>query len=238
METLPSPEHRPEYLTEKQVLESLTHIIETIKQPDQTEIISIVGGAGSGKTTFANLLKTELGSADILGTDNYVIGDRNYRRTHLEGGDPTRKYNPARLNEHITSIKALATDESLPVPTYDEATGYGVDTPAYSKSINKVDFLLVEGDFDFVENPDLLIYFDVPDSVRLKNRIERDLVTRGAVDPAEVEESFHLRQKLQHLPYTAPTKEKADFIITVHTITQDDKTTYEYQIVEGTAINE
>ena len=87
---------------------------------EDTEVISIVGGAGSGKTTLARKLVDALGSADMLGTDDYVVGDRAYRRANLEGGDPIKKYNPVKLNDHIAAIKRLTNDEKLGVPTYNE----------------------------------------------------------------------------------------------------------------------
>lgn len=57
-------------------------------------------------------------------------------------------------------------------------TGEAVDAKEYHKKISKVKYIIVEGDFDFVENPDLLIYFDVDDEIRLDNRIQRDLAKR------------------------------------------------------------
>lgn len=56
----------------------------------KVKVISIVGGAGSGKTIFAHELIMFLGNACTLGTDDYVIGDREYRRKYLEGGNPLK----------------------------------------------------------------------------------------------------------------------------------------------------
>ena len=168
------------FMTEEETLSILVDRLKAIDK-EGTKVVSLIGGAGSGKTTLVAKLCKFLGSADTLGTDDYVVGDRAYRREHIEGKDPTLKYDPKFLNEKIKQIKALRPGEEVAVPTYDEATGRAIATGEenYKHKIGRVDYLIVEGDFDFVENPDFVIYFDVPDEVRLQNRINRDLQTRS-----------------------------------------------------------
>ena len=165
------------YLNRKSVFMEIKNRIENIAD-DTVKVISIVGGAGSGKTVFARELIMFLDNACTLGTDDYVIGDRAYRKKYLEGGNPLKKYNPNALNKNISAIKNLKEDEYFLVPAYDDATGKAVDAEEYHKKIFQVKYLIVEGDFDFVENPDLLIYYDVDDETRLQNRIQRDLAKR------------------------------------------------------------
>ena len=148
------------------------------KTKDNVKVINIVGGAGSGKTTFAHELIMFLGDACTLSTDDYVIGNREFRRKNLEGNSPLKKYNTTALNENISAIKNLKANEFHLVPTYDDVTGEGVDAREYHKKVFPVKYIIVEGDFDFVKNPDLLIYFDVDDETRLHNRITRDLLKR------------------------------------------------------------
>lgn len=145
---------------------------------NSVKVISIVGGAGSGKTTLAHELIMFLGDACTLSTDDYVIGNREFRRKNLEGKNPLKKYNPAVLNKNIATIKNLKANEVCFVPTYDDVTGEAVDAKEYYKKISQVKYIVVEGDFDFVINPDVLIYFDVDDEIRLENRIQRDLAKR------------------------------------------------------------
>ena len=197
-------------------------ILETLnkKSDNKVKVISIVGGAGSGKTTFARnfvefLINTTSSKACTLSTDDYVIGDRKFRKKiEAEGKPPIAKYKPEKLNKNIAKIKKLTPDdEPYAVPTYNDKTGEAIDAETYTKKLTPVDYIIVEGDFDFVETPDLLIYFDVDDKTRLDNRINRDLLLRGATDVDSIIESFNKRQKTQHYPYTAPTKEKADIVI-------------------------
>lgn len=199
-------------MNEVELLTNLSNVIRKLKIDDQVTVISLIGGAACGKSTIARKLSDILGDADILGTDDYVVGDRAYRRKHLEGGDPRKKYNQKKLNEHIEKICRLQEGEQFLVPTYDEQTGEAVDAAKYNRTIGKVKYLIIEGDFDFVEKPDYRIYLDVSDKTRLENRLRRDQNTRNA-SIQEIKASFDLRQKLQHIPYTLPAREKADFVI-------------------------
>ena len=142
------------------------------------KVICIVGGAASGKTTFARELVKFLKEACTISTDDFLIGNREFRRKYLEEKNPLQKYNSKALNNTITLIKNLKVNESLLVPTYDDVTGEAVDAKEYKKRIGQVKYIIVEGDFHFVTNPDLLIYYDVDDKIRLNNRIKRDLDKR------------------------------------------------------------
>ena len=48
-------------------------------------------------------------------------------------------------------------------------TGEAVDAKEYHKKISQVKYIIVEGDFDFVIAPDLLIYFDVDEDHKVHN---------------------------------------------------------------------
>ena len=194
------------------------------------KVISLIGGAGSGKTTLTKNLVSYLQSACTLGTDDYVVGDRTFRRKYLEGADPLKKYKPEALNEIINKIKALKPGETCPVPTYNDKTGEAVDAKHYDKVVHPVKYIIVEGDFNFVDHSDLTVYFDVDDATRLQNRIERDKRLRGEADEQAITDSFNLRQKLQHIPYTAPVKDIADIVITATKDTPDSQYTYSINI--------
>ena len=214
-----------EVLIEQQLFDYLKAKIDSVKNKE-CKVISIVGGAASGKTTLANHLKQYLGSADTLSTDDYVIGDRKYRRENLEGKDPTQKYDFVILNQHINTIKELKEGENIAVPTYNEQTGEALAATEWMHKIGKVHYIVVEGDFDAVDAHDLLVYFDVPNDIRLSNRVKRDQITRNATQE-EIEQNFYLRQELQHKPYTEPTKKKADVVIKALLAKATAKYTYE-----------
>ena len=142
------------------------------------KIISIVGGAASGKSTIAEELVAYLQSAgiksDMLCTDNYVVGDRDYRQVTLKDADPQKKYDFDLMDSHIEAIDHLTREsQEVAVPVIDMKSGVAVDTdkPKYPYTVNKVDVLVVEGDFPR-EKYDARFFLQVPDMQRLHNSIE------------------------------------------------------------------
>ncbi|MAE12991.1 hypothetical protein CMO92_00360, partial [Candidatus Woesearchaeota archaeon] len=97
-------------------------------------------------------------------------------------------------------------------------------------AIPKVDYLIIEGDFDFVVHPDIKIYFHVPDDLRLQNRINRDKEKRNEPNVQNITENFNLRQKLQYIPYTLPAAKKAHLIIIVTAEQRADSLNYTYAL--------
>jgi uridine kinase len=150
-----------------------------------------------------------------LGTDDYVVGDRDLRRATLEGGDPWKKYDFELLNAKVEQIARLAPGESVRVPAYDEATGVAVAAGevGYPRTIDRVGVLVVEGDFPALVNPCLSIFLDVSDADRLANRVDRDARARNGSDPTAVIENFKLRQALQHIPITLPARQRCAWVI-------------------------
>jgi len=198
-------------------------------QSKETKIISLIGGAASGKSTLARKIAGGLKSANIIGTDDFVLGTRKFRREHMEseGKNPLMKYDFELLREKAEKIKTLQFGELVCLPLYQNRSGTGLQIEYDEKSgqiieinrdvcdrkIGRADFLLVEGDFQALTSPDYQIYLHISDDVRLRNRINRDLSERGSIAPAEIIENFDLRQKSQHLPYTLTYDRRADLLL-------------------------
>jgi uridine kinase len=208
-----------------------------------TKVISLIGGAASGKSTLARRVANTLGNAATIGTDDFLLGSREYRRNYLEGKDPLKKYSFDLLREKAHRIKTLQPGESESVPVYDEESGtaikiidfnsetgqiLSIDKNHYHRRVEKVEYLIVEGDFQPLASPDCQIFFHVPDDVRLRNRINRDVKQRDAVSIKETVDSFELRQRLQHVPYTLSCASNADILITVNAMTINAGCEYKY----------
>ncbi|HSX07294.1 MAG TPA: hypothetical protein VLG11_00165 [Candidatus Saccharimonadales bacterium] len=188
----------------------------------EARVVSIVGGAGGGKSTLARrliaCLQAQGLAAETISTDDYVLGDRTWRWQHFEGElvrDPRGKYDFAHLHHKINAIrKNRSAEHFIKVPTYDAASGRAIDVGEenYRRAIGKLDVLVVEGDVE-IGAPDLTIYLHLADRHRLQNRIARDQVERGVPDPKRIAANFALRQRNQHFPYTLPAISKADIVV-------------------------
>jgi len=190
-----------------QLLERINELVS--KETSHVQVVSLVGGAGSGKTTLAKKMIERLPESDSISTDDYVIGTR-LDRSKLEGKDPILKYDFDLLRRNVDKIR-----EGRPVlvPHYDDASGIAVAAEEYSHRVPKVKTLIVEGDFHPLRDADVVLYLHVSDEVRLQNRIKRDTRIRAATDEDGIKENFLLRQRIQHIPYTLPVARFADLII-------------------------
>jgi uridine kinase len=200
-------------LDSKQLTDALVDAI-TIVESDAVSVVALVGGAASGKTVLAQAVvaavRARNRTADVISTDDFVVGDRERRRQLEKDGDARAKYDFAFLDKVVASVRA---HEVISVPQYDDHTGVAVDSLLRPHRIGDLDVLIVEGDFLEVVDPDLVIFLHVPDSIRLHNRLHRDVRERSAVDTAEVESNFRLRQHTQHIPFTLPAATAADIIV-------------------------
>ncbi len=186
----------------------------------EVTVVSLIGGAASGKTVLSSKLAEQLTvrglKADVISTDDFVVGDRDYRRVHFEGKDPRAKYDFVLLNKKIDEIRSNhAPGTTIGVPSYDQHSGKAIEAGEanFTHQIGLIDVLVVEGDFFEVKDPDVTIFLDVGADTRLKNRVERDLVHRNVSDEKNVIANFALRQETQHVPYTIPAAESAEILI-------------------------
>lgn len=249
----PQIERSKREFAEEELLQYLTDFVKEIDK-DGTKIISLIGGPASGKSTLATKLAAALGDrVAVLSTDNYLKGDRAWRRANVEecGRDPLLKYDPEFLNKQIRAITELQDGQELGIPSYDGQTGIAIsedpthipDHSIYATKIKgRQDFIIVEGDFQFLspEFMDRLVYLDVPDNIRLENRLHRDSQhrresTEDAENIRKIVANFNARQKSQFEPHTLPQKQNADLVISVHAQPLNDRIddsrfTYSYSV--------
>lgn len=205
-------------LDSDQVVKKLSKVIKKLLT-DKMLVVSLVGGAASGKSQLANRLVEALEAqgiaADSIGTDDANMGDRAWRREKFEGENPPsplEKYDFLLLNKIVNKIRNLKKGESVDVPVYDEKTGLAVDGPEWPHEVGNVDVLFVQGDFHPIEDPDIMIYLHMPDEQRLENRKQRDVGLREGSEQAVVD-TFNYRQANQHFPYTLTYANDADIIV-------------------------
>lgn len=206
------------------VLSFLAQAISTLPKKDEVNVVSLVGGAASGKSTLATRLVAALQNqgivADAIGTDNFCKGDRAWRWATFEGDnpqDPAGKYDFELLNQKVQAIKENKDpNKAIAVPAYDQATGLAADAGEenYTHKIGAIDVLIVEGDFHPLEQPDLVVFIHMPDAARLQSRVERDIVHRNG-EEAKTTANFMTRHHRQHVPYTLLAINRADVVLDV-----------------------
>jgi uridine kinase len=227
-------------LNSEQVTTELSNIIQGI-MVDGMKVVSVIGGPTAGKGTLVKACMKKLEEAemksDTLATDDYCVGTREWRWTR-EKEDPLSLKDFALLNAHLEAIRNVDDDyEEVAVPTYDEETGLAIEAGEenYKHKIGRSDVIFVEGDFDAVERPDLLVYIDVPAEARMQARIARDLAKRGETDSEKIADSFRSRYEKQYLPYTLPAIERASLVLRVNPIPGEWQ--YDiYQAKDGSSI--
>ena len=177
-------------------------------------IIGIAGGSGSGKTTFALLLRDLLGTerCSILHQDSYYH-DRSRDFDHDGGSlnfDHPDAIDFALLSRHLEQLKA---GRSIAVPVYDYVTHRRLDR---TETLDATPWIVLEGLLVLSqpavrESLDRKVFIDAPEQVRLARRMARDARERGRA-PAAVEQQFLAHVKPMHDQFVEPSRQYADWV--------------------------
>jgi len=178
-------------------------------------IIGVAGGSGSGKTFFARELQKNLGDekCTILYQDNYYI-DQSHRFDGDGGSvnfDHPNSLDFALLARGLADLKA---GMSIKVPIYDFAT-HSRKTETLMcrpKKIILVDGILILDSQVVRDQLDEAIFFDTPEKLRFKPRLERDVHERGRTAEG-VKKQFDLQVKPMHNQFVEPSKSFAQTIV-------------------------
>ncbi len=182
--------------------------------PSTPLLIGIAGGTGSGKTTLARCLLSELGRDVTVLEHDWYYRDRSgvpmSERENINYDEPAALDN-ALLVEHLMQLRA---GRAVECPQYD----FGSHTrKAQSRSVQPSRIVAVEGILLFAipelrEAFDLRIFVDTDDDVRLMRRIQRDLVDRQR-DIASVQSQYLGSVRPMHVLHVAPSKRHAHLIV-------------------------
>jgi uridine kinase len=219
-------------LSEEKTLDWLTGEIMRINAKG-AKIVALVAGEAAGSTTLANKLAKKLRSAAVVSTDDALIGDRLYRRANLEGKPPLLKYNTELFERKIDKIRNLKNGETVKMPVYEQASGLAcsVGEENFTREIGKVDCLIIEGAVHFIKDHDLLIFMEVPDEIRLQNRIKRGFAKRNEKSEEEIVKSFKLRHAKEYQAHILPIMKRSDILLKIKaTLGGSDGFIYKYSI--------
>lgn len=177
-------------------------------------ILGVAGGSGSGKTYFAKELKDALGAnAEIVYQDNFYI-DQSHRFDH-DGGSVNFDH-PESLDLKLLAqcLAELKTGSATKIPVYDFKTHTRQKEHLH---LAPTKIIIVDGILIF--HPDYLraqfdemIFFDTPEELRFKRRLERDVNERGRT-PDGVKAQFLKQVKPMHDQFVEPSKAHAHCIV-------------------------
>ena len=178
-------------------------------------IIGVAGGSGSGKTYFARELQKILGDdlSAIVYQDNYYI-DQSHR---FDGdGGSVNFDHPESLDFDLLArdLGKLKKGESIDVPIYDFATHTRKkETLKYHpKKIILVDGILILDSHVVRAQLDEAVFFDTPEELRFKRRLERDVQERGR-SAEGVKKQFEKQVRPMHDQFVEPSKIFAQTIV-------------------------
>ena len=179
-------------------------------------VLGICGGSCSGKTTLTRRLLERLGEreASVLAFDAY------YRDlSHLPFAERRRGNfdHPDSLDSDLflQHLDALEQGIGVDVPVYDFSTH---TLTGRFERVKAAPLLLVEGILllafeEVAEQLDYSIFLDVPEEVRLRRRIHRDMTERGRPED-HVRRQFAATVAPMHDAYVQPSRHRADRIVT------------------------
>ena len=178
-------------------------------------VIGIAGGSGSGKSTFAELLKTNLHDTNLT----IIKHDYYYRpldHLPLEERVQVNFDHPKSLDTPmlIEDIKTLLSGKPVQVPQYD----FNLHTrKPENRMVQPTAVLIVEGILIFADATlrslfDMKVFIDTDDDDRLIRRINRDIHQRGR-EIDNVLAQYQKTVKPMHLQFVEPSKRWADIVI-------------------------
>ena len=166
---------------------------------NQTTIIGIAGGSGSGKTTVTNAIMKNLeGHSVALLAQDYYYKDQS----------------------HLTFEERLETNYDHPFAFDNDLLIHNLKEHTRSKetiAFDPKDVIIVEGIFALENNTlrdmmDVKIYVDTDADLRILRRLTRDTKERGRTMESVINQYLNVVRPM-HEQFIEPTKKHADIII-------------------------
>lgn len=180
-----------------------------------SHVIGIAGGSGSGKTFFAEAIRTYLGPkiCEIIYQDSFYIDQS--ARFDFDGGSVNFDH-PDSIDFDLLAkrISALKSGEPAEIPIYDFKTH---QRKPQTFRVEPKPVILVDGILIFHAEQvrtlfDDLIFFDTSEELRFSRRLDRDVNERGRT-PDGVRNQFLKQVKPMHDAYVDPSKSHANVTV-------------------------
>lgn len=181
---------------------------------DETMIIGIAGGTGSGKTTLTAQIRKRFGEdVTVIYHDNYYKyqeGKTYEERSQVNYDHPDAFETPLMIS-HLGSLKG---GEAVECPVYDYTIHNRSDRveTIYPSKVIIVEGILIFADKTLRDMMDIRIFVDTDADVRILRRIRRDVVERARTLDSVIAQYLNT-VKPMHEQYVEPSKRFADLIV-------------------------
>lgn len=188
-------------------------------------VIGIAGGSGSGKTTVANRIRSQVLTGDerggrpltrdvaVLEHDAYYRDrqDLSYEDRCQLNFDHPDSLETELLVEHVRRLRA---GEEVETPIYDFKNHRRSEE---TRRVSPTRVIIIEGILVFVEEAlraemDVRIYVDTDADIRAFRRIRRDIEKRGRTFES-VRDQYYRSVRPMHLMFVEPSKRYAHVIL-------------------------
>ena len=177
-------------------------------------IIGIVGGSGSGKSTFAQRIKEAFpDQVSLISCDNYYLPHDELTLEERANLNYDAPYS-LEFDLMVRHLEALKNGQSVQCPVYDftRHTRSDAVTEIAPRPIILIDGILIFHDPALRACMDLKIYVETDADERILRRARRDMRERGR-DLDSVIQQYLATVKPMHNAYVEPTKVYADVIL-------------------------
>ncbi len=181
----------------------------------QVHIISICGGSGSGKTTFAEKIKKGVNEEiSILHMDSYYLPLLPKQLTTSKGKpnfDHPDAFDWDLLLEHLVQLK---NGKPVKSPHYDFKINKRLKT---SSLVKPTRVILLEGIFSLYQESirklcDITAFLHVEADIRFIRRLHRDVEERGRSLDSVINQYYDTVRPM-YQKYLDPQRQYADFIV-------------------------
>jgi uridine kinase len=178
-------------------------------------IVSICGGSGSGKTTFADKIRNEvIDEVSVIHMDSYYLQilPKELRGTK---GQPNFDH-PAAFDWKLLAkhLKMLKSGKSINAPLYDFKKNSRLKK---TKTIKPSKVILFEGIFSlYLEEirkiSDITVFLHVEADIRFIRRLNRDVEERGRSLDCVINQYYETVRPM-YQEFLAPQQQYANFIV-------------------------
>lgn len=179
-------------------------------------LIGIAGGTGSGKTSIANYLLKQFGNDELI----VIEQDSYYKDNSNLSMDERNQQNfdhPEAIDIELFNkqMESLLGGKPVKIPIYDFSNHNRIEQ---LQLVKPTKIIIVEGILTLYFESlrklmDIKVFVDVPDKIRFKRRLSRDIKKRGRT-LMSVTNQYENTVYPMYKQFVEPSKDFADIIIT------------------------